>query len=128
MIPSETTKEPCVVLVVEDEWLLRIDLVGALEDAGFTVVEAESAEDALGSLDTGAQADVLVTDIRLAGTMTGWDLAEAFRDIRPDGGVIYASANVALPERLVDASIFFSKPVSSREIAEQCVRLCLEQR
>lgn len=60
--------------------------------------------------------------------MTGWDLAEAFRGSWPGGGVIYASANVALPERQVDGNLFFTKPVSARAIATECLRLCENQR
>lgn len=121
---AEISADRCVALVVEDEWLLRLDLVDALEESGLFVIEAEAAEDAMDSFAAGDRIDVLVTDIRLAGDMSGWDLAEAFRQWSPAGGVVYASANVALPDRQVEGSLFFTKPVSANEIARQCLRLC----
>jgi CheY-like chemotaxis protein len=114
----------CNILVVEDEWLLRIDLVDALEAAGLTVSEAEAGEEALEALESGARFDVLVTDIRLAGEMTGWDVADHYRRLHPVGGVIYASANVALAARAVAGSEFFTKPVAVRALVEQCLLFC----
>ncbi|MHA4835880.1 response regulator [Sphingopyxis sp. MSC1_008] len=112
------------ILVVEDEWLVRIDLVDALEAAGLTVSEAEAGEEALEALESGAHFDVLVTDIRLAGEMTGWDVADHYRRLHPAGGVIYASANVALAARAVAGSEFFTKPVAVRSLVEQCLLFC----
>lgn len=115
-----------MALVVEDEWLVRLDIVESLERAGFEVREAESAEDAL-LLIAELRPHVLVTDIRLAGTLDGWALAEEYRRSHPGGGVVYASANVALTSRQVDGSFFFSKPVLMSALVEACRGLCNEQ-
>lgn len=117
----------CSVLVVEDEWLLAMDLVDALEAAGFDVKQTDAGEDALRTLGNGGAIDVLVTDIRLAGDMTGWDLAEAYRSLRPQGGVIYASANAPLPDRQVAGSAFYAKPAAMSELIDDCQRLCAAQ-
>lgn len=113
----------CTVLVAEDEWLVRIDIVEALEEAGFAVHEAESAEDALLLL-AEARPQLLVTDICLAGSLDGWSLAEEYRRAHPAGGVIYASANVPLTDRQVDGSLFFSKPVPMSALVDACLGLC----
>lgn len=123
ILAKEASTANCTVLVAEDEWLVRLEIVAALEDAGFTVREAESAEDALLIL-TELQPEVLVTDIRLAGALDGWTLAEAYRRSHPAGGVIYASANVPLAERQVEGSFFFSKPVLMSALVETCRSLC----
>lgn len=104
--------------------MLRLDLVDGLEAAGLTVTEAGTAEDAMEFLESGAQVDILVTDIRLGGAMTGWDLAEAFRRGSPAGAVVYASANAALADREVAGSLFFTKPVPLRALVDSCLRLC----
>jgi CheY-like chemotaxis protein len=105
-----------VVLVVEDEWLLRHEIVDHLKDAGWDVLEASTGEDAVSFLETEQHVDVLVTDIQLAGNLNGWDVAEAFRASRPDIPVIYASGNSADPSRAVANSRFFAKPANVLEI------------
>ncbi|NYF33669.1 response regulator [Sphingopyxis sp. JAI108] len=125
-LPDNPTPAACTALVAEDEWLVRMDIVSALEDAGFVVVEAESAEHAL-LLMGEVQAQVLVTDIRLAGALDGWSLAEEYRRGHPAGGVVYASANVPLADRQVDDSVFFSKPVLMSALVEACLGLCGDQ-
>jgi CheY-like chemotaxis protein len=97
-------------MVVEDEWLVRMEIADALAEAGWDVFEAASGEEALATLGVELRMDLLVTDIRLLGTMTGWDVAEAFRQAVQDIPVIYASANSALQARQVSGSVFIGKP------------------
>lgn len=120
---NNSTSAVCTALVAEDEWLVRIDIVEALEEAGFAVREAESAEDAL-LIMAGVEPHVLITDIRLAGALDGWSLAEEYRRYHPAGGVVYASANVPLAGRQVDGSFFFSKPVLMSALVDACLGLC----
>lgn len=79
-----------VIFVVEDDFLVRDMIVHELEEAGFTVVEAASAEDALGLLPRCERVDLLFTDIRLPGK-NGWQLAEAVREHYGNLPIIYAS-------------------------------------
>jgi two-component SAPR family response regulator len=67
--------------------------------------------------------DLLITDIRLADAITGWDVAEAVRELRPNIGVIYASGNPNNAKRRVAESIFLSKPVTARELIFTARRL-----
>ena len=76
------------ILIVEDEALVRMVAVQALEDAGLEVIEAASAAEALELLDGGVRADLLVTDVGLPG-MNGRQLAEAVRARRPELGVLF---------------------------------------
>jgi len=71
-----------VVLVVEDDFMIREDAAGYLGAAGYTVLQAESGESALSQCDAAVQVDILFTDISLGGAATGWDVAEAFRIAR----------------------------------------------
>ena len=98
-------------LIVEDEWLLRLELASALEEAGWAVMEAESGEGALAVLEQRPSLNVLITDIRLGGAVNGWDVADAARALSPLLPVIYVSANPPDLARQVVHSSFFSKPV-----------------
>ncbi|MDQ2104067.1 hybrid sensor histidine kinase/response regulator [Azospirillum isscasi] len=86
---DETADETAgTVLIVEDEALVRMVAVQALEDAGLEVVEASDGTEALELLDSGLRADLVVTDVGLPG-MNGRQLAEAVRERRPDLGVLF---------------------------------------
>ena len=71
------------VLVVDDDDLVRTVAVETLEDAGFEVIEAATAEEALDRCEK-RTADVLFTDIMLSGNLDGWDIAERCREAHPD--------------------------------------------
>jgi DNA-binding response OmpR family regulator len=110
-----------VALVVEDDWLLRQSLADDLTSGGWTVLEAESGETALAEMrkePTGI--NLLVTDIRLAGQLNGWDVAETMRQNNANLAVIYVSANPPLASRQVAGSVFLSKPYMSFELLAAC--------
>ncbi|MGU3361300.1 response regulator [Methylobacterium sp. M6A4_1b] len=96
--------------MVEDESLLLEVITADLEDAGFVVFQAATAEIAINILKAEASVDILFTDIRLPGLMDGWQLAEAARTLRPDLPVIYATGFSQTPPRLIEGSVFFTKP------------------
>ena len=97
------------VLIVEDESLIRETIAGELEDAGFLVHEAETAEEGLEILGN-KPVDVLFTDIRLPGALDGWSLAERARALDPNLPVIYATGFSAEEPRFVPHSVFLRKP------------------
>jgi CheY-like chemotaxis protein len=117
-----------VVLVVEDEWLVRDAIVEYLEDAGCRVLEAASGEDALSVLEREQAIDVLLTDIRLNGGINGWEVGEAFRKKHADNPVIYASGHSIKPPREVPGSMFFNKPYSPAEIFDASQQLIAARR
>ena len=114
------------ILVVEDELLLRMELVDVLQDAGWNTLEAATGEAASAFLDQDEKIDFLLTDIRLGGAVDGWQVAERFREIHPDGAVIYVSANPDLASRRVKDSVFLGKPVDMRMVQNTCDRLVLK--
>jgi len=81
-------KEPAVLLV-EDEPLLGELMTEALIDQGFEVHAAGDAGDALRHLVSGAEVDILFTDIDLGGGMDGAELAQLAREMRPKLPVVY---------------------------------------
>lgn len=77
------------ILVVEDEFLIRLTLVEALSDEGFDVAEAETGDMALPMLQADPSIDVLLTDIQLPGALDGKRLAQRARESRPDLPVLF---------------------------------------
>jgi CheY-like chemotaxis protein len=114
---------PAVVLVIEDEFFVRSNIVNCLQDAGYVVVEAATGEEAIALCNLAASIDMLITDINLGGSASGWDVAECFRTLRPDVPVVYTSGKSMDPARRVSGSIFVSKPYRDRDILKVCQRL-----
>jgi len=111
---------PAVILVVEDDWLLRRAMASEMRKAGWRVLEASTGEAALSLPDTVGQIDLIVTDIRLAGEMTGWDVAQAFRSRFSDLPVVYVSGNSVDSARMVSRSIFLGKPCAPTDLMHAC--------
>jgi CheY-like chemotaxis protein len=103
------------ILLVEDDPLVRMFAVESLEDAGFEVIEAETGEQGLAHCRE-ALADLLFTDIRLPGAVTGWDVAEYCRSCKPDMPVIYATGFSDVGARPVPGSVFFQKPYRADQL------------
>ena len=71
--------EKPVVLVVEDEALIRISALHIVEEAGFTALEACNADEAIKFLESRDDIRAVFTDIKMPGSMDGWKLAGAVR-------------------------------------------------
>ena len=114
-------------LVVEDEWLLRLELAEELGTAGWQVREAGSGEEAVQLLEQMKSQDealeFLVTDIRLGGPVDGWDVADTARKLWPNLPVIYVSANPIEDKRRASNSVFLGKPVEVENLIAACKRL-----
>jgi CheY-like chemotaxis protein len=113
---------PPTVLVVEDEYLVRDLVAREISEAGFGVVEAETAEEGLRIIEEQA-ISLLFTDIRLPGSMDGWGLAEQARKLTPDLPVIYATGYSDGAPRLVSGGVFLRKPYVPSAVIEHIRRL-----
>ncbi len=108
-----------VVLLVEDEPLLRMLGADVLEDAGFGVVAAGNADEALERLEDHPEVGVLFTDVRMPGSLDGIALARLVHDRRPDVRLVVASGHAQLrSEDLPDNGRFVSKPYRPDELVE----------
>jgi CheY-like chemotaxis protein len=81
--------EKAVVLVVDNEALIRISALHMIEDTGFAVVEARHADEAIWILQNRADIRAVFTDIRMPGSMDGWKLARAIRGRWPSIHLIW---------------------------------------
>ena len=119
----KASSDGLAVLVAEDDWLVRADIVLGLQEEGWTVLEASTGDGALKVLLETKIVDLLITDIGLADAVTGWDVAEAFRTSRPMAPVIYTSGGPNDDARQVPGSVFLSKPVVIPRLLEACRHL-----
>ena len=86
-----------VILVVEDEALVRLAAVGILEDAGFRMIEATNSGQALELLEADSDIHLLFTDVNMPGAIDGFALARQVHDRWPHIGIMIASAK-AMPQ------------------------------
>ena len=112
-----------VVLVVEDEFLVRDEVADRLRDAGYIVVETASGEEAIALCKSDMSIDIVFTDINLVGEASGWDVAERFQRDRPDVPVLYTSGKSLDLRRCVPGSVFVAKPYQHDDILNACRRL-----
>jgi CheY-like chemotaxis protein len=112
---------PPRILVVEDEFMVRDMIVYELRLAGFEVLEAASAEDALAIVPKIDRIDLLFTDIRLPG-MDGWKLAENIRGRHAQMPIIYASGYVDRVAPL-SRSKFLQKPYMPSQVLQAAANL-----
>jgi len=111
---------PAVVLVVEDEMLLRMRTVDMVEDAGFTSVEAVDADQAVAILESRSDIALLFTDIQMPGSMDGLKLAHAVRKRWPPINIILVSGQLKVADLDLPAdSRFFGKPLDARVMIAQ---------
>jgi two-component system, response regulator PdtaR len=107
------------ILIVEDEWLLRREIVEEPVRAGWHVVEMSNARDAIDEL--GRQAfRVVITDIGLGGGLSGWDVGRACAAKRTP--VIFVSGDRYDPSEAVPGSLFLAKPCPPAEVVRACGR------
>lgn len=83
-----------VVLLVEDEFLVRFSIADELRGAGLTVIEAADATEAWTYLKSGGRADLVFSDIQMPGGMSGIDLAHRLRADYPTIPLILTSGNI----------------------------------
>ena len=112
-----------VVLIVEDEALLRYSMAHALRVDGRLILEASSGEEAVAFLKADEKIDIVFTDITLGGALTGWDVADAYRLARSEIPIIYTSGNANDQSRQVKDSQFFKKPYDIAAVVEACQQI-----
>jgi CheY-like chemotaxis protein len=97
------------VLVVEDDPLVQMLTVDTVEQAGFAVLQADNADEAVDILETRPDIGLLLTDIDMPGSMDGLKLAQAVRDRWPPIKIIVVSSRIPASGLPADSS-FFRKP------------------
>jgi len=123
-VATPTPGERIVVLVVEDDPLISMSTADMIEEAGYEVVEAANADEAIRVLEARADISVVFTDVYMPGSMNGLRLAAFIRSRWPPIHLIVTSAYFDsqygdLPER----GEFFAKPYVYEEVIATIERL-----
>lgn len=106
-----------VVLVVEDDGLVRLMAVDMLEDADFTVLEAADADAAWQVLEERSDIGVLFTDIEMSGSMNGFVLAARVAERWPHIRLVITSGRCfPEPGDMPDDGRFVAKPYQAASI------------
>jgi len=111
---GDTVAQPRI-LVVEDDFIIRMMLVEVLADDGFTVTEADSGKQALAMLKSGI--DLVVTDVQLPGPINGHELVALARQTNPNLPAIYTSGRGARGAPRGERDISIAKPYQAADIA-----------
>jgi two-component system, response regulator PdtaR len=112
------------ILLVEDDVLERMSLADQLRSAGYVVLEAWNADEALDLLNrNGVQ--VVLSDIRLPGRMDGVELAHVIREQNPRIKIVLASGQSFSTRHWFDTDGFFPKPYNAVRLIEHIKRLLL---
>ena len=120
MMSTPAGKSLPVVLVVEDEALLRILAVEVVEEAGFLAIEARDADEAVVLLESRTDITLLFTDINMPGSMDGLKLAHAVRDRWPPIKILLVSGQARLqPSDLPSNSCFVGKPYQASALVDE---------
>lgn len=113
----ETAKDPHTILIVEDEILIRMSAVATLEDAGFIILEAGSAAEAIEILAANTSIDVMMTDVRMPGAMDGLGLVALVHRHHPDIRAIVVSGNTSAEDACNAGAIgFLPKPYMAHSL------------
>src|SRR5215208_3924491 len=111
-------EERPVVLVVEDEFLIRECAVEMINEAGFEAIEAANADEAIEILERRSDIRIVFTDVHMPGSIDGLRLAHAVRDRWPPVKLIVTSGRSIIPEsELPSGGRFVRKPHEPFEIA-----------
>jgi CheY-like chemotaxis protein len=109
------------ILVVEDDFLIRMMLVEVLTDDGFSVVEAGSGDEAFAMLSPSIA--LVVTDVQLPGSLNGHQLVALARQSRPDLPAIYTSGRMAKDGPKGDLDVSITKPYQGADICAAIRRM-----
>jgi CheY-like chemotaxis protein len=106
-----------VVLIVEDEFLIRLHAAQIIEEAGFDVIEASNADEAISILEVRSDITVLFTDIQMPGSMDGLKLAAAVKGRWPPIKIVATSGVVNVrSDDLPEGGRFLPKPYDPTQL------------
>jgi two-component system, response regulator PdtaR len=106
-----------VILIVEDEFLLRLDSAETIESAGFEVVQASNADEAIAILQARPAIHVVFTDVQMPGSMDGLKLARFVRDRWPPIRILATSGLLKVgADDLPAGSVFLPKPYRGAQV------------
>ena len=112
MKPHRRVVKHPVVLLVEDEPLVRLTQVDILKESDFWVVEAQDADEAFELLKSRPEINAILTDVNMPGSMDGFEFARLVRQGWPEVAVLVISGKTGPgPGDLPPNATFLHKPI-----------------
>jgi CheY-like chemotaxis protein len=108
-----------VVLIVEDEPFVRLTGADLLAEAGFEVLEAGNADQALRILEATPEVRVVFSDVEMPGSLDGLDLARHICQRWPSTGIVLTSGHRIRPEAIPQEGRFLPKPYAGPALVRQ---------
>lgn len=116
---SHPSASPATILVVEDEFLIRFVVSDELRDAGFSVVEASNADEALEIVHSGLPIGLIFSDVRMPGSMDGLELLAHLQDLSSPVPMIITSGHLLPTEALSRGAVeFLGKPYTGAQAVD----------
>jgi two-component system, response regulator PdtaR len=126
MTQTQSTDHP-TILVAEDDELLRLHASELLEESGYTVVEADSAEEALKVMETRKDVRMLFTDIQMPLGCDGLELARQVHKRWPSVLLVITSAQIQPTKaEIADHGRFIRKPYRAKQLLGEIDELIKE--
>ena len=123
VLPPVTEIPPnALIVIVEDDVFERMGASCMFEDAGYRVLEAENADEALRFFETNADIRLLFTDVSMPGSMSGSDLAHQVAERWPGVGIIVTSGRPR-PHKLPLSMLFHDKPYEPAAVLRQAMAM-----
>jgi two-component system, response regulator PdtaR len=117
-----------VVLLVEDEPLVREFEIDVLQDAGFRVLEARSADEAFDMLRGRPDVRIVFTDVDMPGSLNGFEFARLVHQGWPEVGILVSSGKMAPRDGdLPEGAAFIAKPYRPDELVQQLHKVVREE-
>ena len=121
---TSTSANCATILVVEDEGLIRLDTSETLREAGFAVLEAANAEEALARVESRPDIRLVFTDVNMPGRMDGVELARCLHRLHPAIRLILTSGKTTVTkDDIPDDGDFIAKPYSPESVTRAVSRL-----
>ena len=124
MLHMDNSPSQSLVMVVDDDVLERMGASDMFSHAGYRVLEAGSADEALRLLETNADIRVLFTDVSMPGSMSGADLARDVAKRWPAIGIIMTSGRPR-PDELPLSMRFHDKPYEPTAVLQQATAMTI---
>ena len=123
LLPPVTDILPnALIVVVDDDVFERLGASGMFVDAGYRVLEAGDADEALRFFETNADIRLLFTDVSMPGSMSGSDLAHRVAERWPEVGIIVTSGRPR-PHKLPLSMLFHDKPYEPSAVLRQAMKM-----
>jgi CheY-like chemotaxis protein len=122
-VEDEMAHSSPVILIVEDELLLRMDSAEMIENAGFDVVQAGNADEAIAIQQARPAIHVVFTDIQMLGSMDGLKLAQFVRDRWPPIKIVATSGRVRVGAEIYPpGASSWRSPIAAPKLSRRCGR------